>query len=218
MHKLIAGLIKFRTQDFEEHKNLFGKLKRRQEPHTLFIACSDSRVVPELITKSLPGELFVVRNVANIVPTYLEAHEYEATCSSTSATTAALEYAVKILKVENIIICGHSNCGGCSAIYLPDSVLDELPATKKWLKISENVKKRVLEELKEDNLEGNLEMKEWLTEQVNIVEQIRHLLTYPFIEEKYNNNEINIIGMYYTIQTGEVFIYNAEKSTFELAN
>lgn len=211
MESLIAGLIKFRTQDYEEHKNLFCRLKRRQEPHTLFIACSDSRVVPELITKSLPGELFVVRNIANIIPEYQEEHEYVAT----SATTAAIEYAVEVLKVKNIIICGHSNCGGCASIYLPDDVLKKIPVTKKWLELADNVKTRVMEELPNND---DLEMREWLTEQVNIVEQIKHLLTYPFIIEKYDKNEINIIGMYYTIETGEVFIYNSEKSVFELAN
>lgn len=212
MNNLIAGLIKFRTHDYEEHKNLFNRLKRRQEPHTLFIACSDSRVVPELITKSLPGELFVVRNIANIVPEYMEAYEYDV--AATSATTAALEYAIKVLKVKNIIICGHSNCGGCSSIYLPDEVLKEMPATKKWLGISKNVKKRVMEEI-----DGkDLEMREWLTEHINIVEQIRHLLTYPYVEEKYNKHELEIIGMYYRIETGEVFIFNPQKSAFELAN
>lgn len=211
MNSLVAGLIKFRTQDYEEHKNLFCRLKRRQEPHTLFIACSDSRVVPELITKSLPGELFVVRNIANIVPKYKEAHEYE---STTSATTAAIEYAIKVLKVKNIIICGHSNCGGCSSIYLPDEVLSEMPATKKWLEVSANVKNRVLKEVNNNDLE----MREWLTEHVNIVEQIKHLLTYPYVEEKYNKRELEIMGMYYRIETGEVYIFNSQKSEFELVN
>jgi len=215
VHNLVAGLIKFRTQDFEEHKNLFCKLKRRQEPHTLFIACSDSRVVPELITKSLPGELFVVRNIANMIPVFKQSHECE---PSTSATSSAIEYAVKVLKVKNIIVCGHSNCGGCSSIYLPDKILNEIPVTKKWLEQAENVKKRVTEELKDNNKANDLEMREWLTEQMNIVEQIRHLLTYPFIEEKYNNKELDIMGMYYTIETGEVFMFNAQKGAFELAN
>jgi len=214
MHNLVAGLIKFRTQDFEEHKNLFCKLKRRQEPHTLFIGCSDSRVVPELITKSLPGELFVVRNIANIVPVFKGSYEG----APTLATTAAIEYAVKILKVKNIIVCGHSNCGGCSALYLPDAVLDEIPVTKKWLEQAENVKKRVTEGLKENNKVNDLEMREWLTEHANIVEQLRHLLTYPFIEEKYNKKELDIMGMYYIIETGEVLIYNDQKGAFELAN
>ncbi|WP_407310696.1 carbonic anhydrase [Desulfosporosinus sp. SB140] len=212
MDNLVAGLIKFRTQDYEEHKNLFCRLKRGQEPHTLFIGCSDSRVVPELITKSLPGELFVVRNIANIVPQFQEFHEQEA---PTSATTACIEYAVNVLKVKSIIICGHSNCGGCESIYLSDEVLDEIPATKKWLELAHNVKKRVMEELGDSDEPMK---KEWLTEQINIVEQIKHLLTYPFIVEKFNKREIDIIGMYYTIETGEVFIYNAIKGVFELAN
>ncbi|MDR3543642.1 MAG: carbonic anhydrase [Desulfosporosinus sp.] len=215
MHNLVAGLIKFRTQDFEEHKNLFCRLKRRQEPHTLFIACSDSRVVPELITKSLPGELFVVRNIANIVPRYKQPHEYVAT---TSATTAAIEYAVKILKVKSIIICGHSNCGGCSAIHYPDKVLNEIPATKKWLEVSEHVKTRVIEEMKANGKTKDLEFREWLTEQMNIVEQIKHLLTYPYVAEAFNKKELEIIGMYYTIETGEVYIFNPQTSAFELAN
>jgi carbonic anhydrase len=215
MDYLLAGLIKFRTQDYEEHKNLFCRLKRHQEPHTLFITCSDSRVVPQLITKSLPGELFVVRNIANIIPKYKEAHEYVAT---TSATTSAIEYAVNILKVKSIIICGHSNCGGCSAIYYPDEVLDKIPATKKWLELSENVKTRVTEEMAVNGKTKDLEYREWLTEQMNIVEQIKHLLSYPYVVERLNNKELEIIGMYYTIETGEVFIYDSHKGSFELVN
>lgn len=215
MDYLLAGLIKFRTQDYEEHKNLFCRLKSHQEPHTLFISCSDSRVVPQLITKSLPGELFVLRNIANIVPKYKEAHEYVAT---TSATTSAIEYAVKILKVKSIIICGHSNCGGCKAIHYPEAVLNEIPATKKWLEIAENVKTRVAAEMKANGKTKDLQYREWLTEQMNVVEQIKHLLTYPYVVEAFNKNELEIIGMYYTIETGEVFIFNSRESTFELVN
>lgn len=209
MQRLLDGMIKFRQKDFEEHKALFSKLKRRQEPHTLFIACSDSRVMPEMITKSLPGELFVVRNIANIVPPYNNNHH------GYVSTTSAIEYAVKSLKVEDIVICGHSNCGGCAAIYLPDEVLDTLPDTKKWLELAENVKNRVMVHLKEDHDDY---MREWLTEQINILEQIKHLLTYPYIKEKYLKKELNIYGFYYMIETGEVFIFNYENGTFELSN
>lgn len=209
MQRLLDGLIKFRQKDYEEHKALFSKLKRRQEPHTLFIACSDSRVMPEMITKSLPGELFVVRNIANIVPPYKETHQ------DYVATTSAIEYAVKNLKVENIVVCGHSNCGGCASIYLPDEVLSRLPDTKKWLELASNVKKRVLGHLKDESDEYE---REWLTEQINILEQIKHLLTYPYIKEKYLNKELNIYGFYYMIETGEVFIFNYENGVFELSN
>jgi len=209
MQRLLDGLIKFRQKDFEEHRNLFSKLKRKQEPHTLFIACSDSRVMPEMITKSLPGELFVVRNVANLVPPYKETHQEYV------ATTSAIEYAIKALKVENIVVCGHSNCGGCAAIYYSDDVLDNLPDTKKWLELAGNVKKRVMVHLKDDS---DKYMREWLTEQINILEQIKHLLTYPYIKEKYLKKELNIYGFYYMIETGEVFIFNYENGSFELSN
>ncbi len=209
MQKLLDGMITFRQKDFEEHKNLFSQLKRRQEPHTLFIACSDSRVVPDMITKSLPGDLFVVRNIANLVPPYRETHQEYV------ATTSAIEYAVKALKVENIVVCGHSNCGGCAAMYLPDEVLDELPDTKKWLELAKNVKKKVMEHMKGNEDEY---MREWLTEQINIVEQIKHLLTYPYIKEKYQKKELNILGFYYMIETGEVFVFNYENGVFELSN
>ncbi|EHQ91935.1 carbonic anhydrase [Desulfosporosinus youngiae] len=209
MQRLLDGLIKFRQEDYEKHKTLFSKLKRKQEPHTLFIACSDSRVMPEMITKSLPGELFVVRNVANLVPPYRETHQEYV------ATTSAIEYAVKALKVENIVVCGHSNCGGCAAIYYSEDILNTLPDTKKWLELAENVKKRVMIHLKDEN---DKYMKEWLTEQINILEQIKHLLTYPYIKEKYLKKELNIYGFYYMIETGEVFIFNYENGAFELSN
>ncbi len=208
MQKLLDGLVRFRQKDYLEHKNLFNQLKRRQEPHTLFIACSDSRVVPEMITKTLPGDLFVVRNIANMVPPYRETHQEYV------ATTSAIEYAVKALNVENIVVCGHSNCGGCAAMYLPNEVLNEWPDTKKWLELADNVKKRVAEHL-EDNDEH---MREWLTEQINIVEQIKHLLTYPYIIEKYLKKELDILGIYYMIETGEVFVFNYESGLFELSN
>ena len=211
MQSLLDGLIRFRKQDFEEHKNLFNKLKRFQEPHTLFIACSDSRVVPDLITKTLPGELFVIRNIANLVPPYRETKEYV-------ATTSGIEYAVNVLKVTNIVVCGHSNCGGCASMYLPDAVLDEIPHTKKWLELAHNVKERVLKELEDHDEDNDEEIKEWLTEQINIIEQMKHLLTYPIIRDKFNKKEINIYGWYYIIETGEVFIFNNEKGEFELAN
>ncbi len=207
MQSLVDGLIRFRLNNFEEHKDLFSQLKQFQEPHTLFITCSDSRVVPELITNTLPGELFVVRNIANLVPPYGETQEHV-------AITSAIEYALKVLKVKNIVVCGHSNCGGCASIHVSDAVTHEIPHTKKWLELTQNVKQRVLEELR--NNDENV--KEWLTELINIIEQIKHLLTYPWIEEKYHKKEIDIFGWYYVIETGEVFIYNNENGEFKLAN
>lgn len=207
MEKLINGVVEFRRKDYEEHKNLFTSLGRTQKPHTLFIGCSDSRIVPSLITKTLPGELFIVRNVANLVPKYRLADEY-------LSTTSAIEYAVLVLEVENIIVCGHSNCGGCAALYKEPFDTGRLPHTHKWLELAQPVKKQVEDQLPENDPAA----REWLTEQTNIVEQMKHLLTYPPIAERYQQGKLAIHGWYYIIETGEIYNYNQSAGYFELMN
>ena len=207
IEKLLEGAVEFRRKDYEDHKDLFISMGRSQNPHTLFIGCADSRVVPNMITSTLPGELFVVRNIANIVPPYRDTEEFV-------ATTSAIEYAVLMLNVKNIIVCGHSNCGGCNALYLPEERLDEIPHVKKWLDLARKVKPRVEKAIPEDNPGA----REWLTEQMNIVQQMRHLLTYPFIKERYRNKELFVFGWYYIIETGEVFHYNEDQGFFEPIN
>lgn len=199
---LFDGVREFNTTDYLAHKDLFSRLGRRQKPHTLFIGCADSRIVPNLITKTLPGELFVVRNIANIVPRYREADEF-------LATTSCIEYAVKVLNVQNIIVCGHSNCGGCNALFKPESELAEIPHTKKWLELARKVREKVESEGISDEIE-----REWRTEQLNIIEQMNHLITYPYVKEKYRENAIRIFGWYYIIETGEVYNYSKEERVF----
>lgn len=203
MESLFDGVKEFNSKDFLEHEELFKKLGSAQTPHTLFIGCSDSRLVPNLITKTLPGELFVIRNIANLVPLHRDSSEF-------LSTTSAIEYAVKILNVSNIIVCGHSNCGGCSALYL-EGLLKEIPHTKKWLELAQNVKNKVL---KMPDIQDDHAKREWITEQLNITEQLQHLLTYPYIRKKYITKEINLLGWYYIIETGEIFNYNTEQKIF----
>ena len=202
MQNLFDGVKEFNSGEFLEHKKLFEEIGRSQAPHTLFIGCSDSRVVPNLITKTLPGELFVIRNIANIVPMYRESEEF-------LSTTSAIEYAVKILNVSNIIVCGHSNCGGCNALYMDNLSGNEIPHTMKWLELAKNVKEKVTRLKLADPAQ-----REWVTEQLNIVEQMNHLLTFPYISEKYSKGELNILGWYYIIQTGEVFNYQKDERKF----
>lgn len=202
MQSLFDGVKEFNTNDFKEHHELFAKIGRNQDPHTLFIGCSDSRLVPNLITSTLPGELFVIRNIANLVPLYRESEEF-------LATTSAIEYAVKILNVSTILICGHSNCGGCNALFTDDKLMSEIPHTKKWLELAKGVKDKMIKLRIVDP-----EIREWMTEQLNVVEQMNHLLTYPFILEKFKTGELEILGWYYNILTGEVFNYDTEKKKF----
>lgn len=205
MDKLLKGIVHFKKDDFEKHRSLFSSLSRKQQPHTLFIGCADSRVVPSLITKTLPGELFIIRNVANMVPPYRLANEY-------LSTTSAIEYAVQVLEVENIIICGHSNCGGMASLYYESE--KPIPHTKKWMELAEPVKAQVKAQLPPDDPSA----REWLTEQSNVVEQMKHLLTYPFIAERFKDKKLDILGWYYIIETGEVFGYDREEECFNLLN
>ncbi|VBB48245.1 Carbonic anhydrase [uncultured Paludibacter sp.] len=204
---LFEGVKEFKEKDFVIHQEIFKNLEKNQNPHTLFIGCSDSRVVPNLITKSLPGELFIIRNVANLVPFFrkdLDAH---------LATSSAIEYAVNVLEVENIIVCGHSNCGGCRALYASESKLKNLPMTKKWLELAQPVKALVKEKIKTEKTETC--KRDELTAQLNVIEQMKHLLTFPYIKERLDKGKLNILGWYYVIETGEVFNYSPEKQIFE---
>jgi carbonic anhydrase len=205
MENLFEGALKFRSEDFESHRSLFESLGKLQKPHTLFIGCSDSRLVPNMITKSQPGELFIVRNIANIVPMYRESEEY-------LATTSAIEFAIQALGIKKIVVCGHSNCGGCAALYYPAEKLAKTPHTAKWLELAHPVKTEVL--ALGDSVDESA--REWMTEQLNIVLQLKHLMTYPFVESGVKSGEITIHGWHYVIQTGEVFNYNFDQKVFEL--
>lgn len=203
MPDIIEKYKAFYKEDFGNYKDLFERLGSGQKPHTLFISCSDSRVVPELITKSLPGELFVVRTVANIVPPYDNS-------DISSTVSSAIEYAVMALEVENIVICGHYNCGGCAALHLEESKLDDKPSLKKWIRISKDVARKAVETVGSDT-----SMLYTVTERLNVVKQIENILTYPFVKERFENKKIKIYGWHYIIPTGELYNYNFDTKTFE---
>lgn len=207
MKKLLEGIVHFKKSDFENHRELFNSLSDRQSPHTLFITCSDSRLVPSMITHTLPGELFIVRNVANLVPPYRIADEY-------LSTTSAIEYAIQVLEIKNIIICGHSNCGGCALLHHQDPDSLGIPNTKKWMELASPVRILVEQALKENDSSA----RGWLTEQINVLEQMKHLLTYPYISDQYQKGQLSILGWHYIINSGEIFQYNKDNQEFELLN
>lgn len=206
MKKLFEGVIAFQKESYEANKDLFEDLRACQRPHTLFIGCSDSRVVPNLMLNSSPGELFMIRNIANLVPPYRESQEF-------LATTSAIEYAVEVLKVEHILVCGHSNCGGCSALLAPPDTLHKVPHVSRWLEIADPVRQKVMQP---EYDELNIYQKEWMAERLNIILQLEHLLTYPYVKKRYEEKKLKLLGWYYIIETGEIHNYNLETKQYEL--
>ncbi|MCI6988200.1 MAG: carbonic anhydrase [Campylobacter sp.] len=202
MDKVIEGALKFMEEDFKENKELFMNLAHSQSPHTLFIGCSDSRVVPNLITNSAPGELFVIRNIANIVPPYRIANEF-------LATTSAIEYALNVLKVKNVVICGHSNCGGCASLYYDDYKFSSTPNVKKWLSILDPIK----EQVNGLNLKDPLK-KSWLTEGLSIINSLENLYTFPGVKKAVDEGRLKIYGWLYVIEKGLVYYYDEKTSSF----
>ena len=173
---------------------------------TRFLSAAPTRVVPSLITSTLPGELFVVRNIANVVPPYRISEEF-------LATTSAIEYALYSLKIKNIIVCGHSNCGGCAALFYDAKKLEKIPNVRRWLNLIQPVKDEV-EKLKD----LGADKREWITERLNIINSMQNLLSFPGIKDAYKNGEIKIYGWHYVIETGELFNYDDEGAHFTLLN
>jgi len=193
----------FRTYFKKNKESLLKLVKRGQSPKALFIGCADSRVIPDLMVQSNPGDLFVIRNVGNFVPPYRPDEDFHATASG-------IEYAVSVLKVQEVIICGHTHCGACSALY---QTLEDpsLVHTKKWLELGESAKTSAILSLganapKEDLLR--------LTEKLSVIKQIENLLTYPVVKKRFEKGDLSIHGWYYDIETGYIEYYNADSYEF----
>jgi carbonic anhydrase len=193
----------FRNYFKKNKESLLNLVKNGQSPNALFIGCSDSRVIPDLILQSNPGDLFVIRNVGNFVPPYKPDEDFHSTASG-------IEYAVSVLNVKEIIICGHSHCGACASLY-KDIIDPSLIHTKKWLQLGESAKKTAILSLGTDANKDELLR---LTEKLSIVEQIENILTYPIVKKKFELEELYIHGWYYDMQTGRIDYYNAETYEF----
>ncbi|WP_041594850.1 carbonic anhydrase [Helicobacter cetorum] len=207
--KAFQGALEFQENEYEELKELYESLKTKQKPHTLFISCVDSRVVPNLITGTKPGELYVIRNMGNIVP------PSELTCQEQALSTiASIEYAIVHVGIQNIIICGHSNCGACGSIHLIDDekTRAKTPYIESWIKFLEPIK----EELKDyPHFSNHSAKRSWLTERLNVRLQLKNLLSYDFIKERVANNELKIFGWHYVIETGKIYNYDFESHVFK---
>jgi len=199
MRKLISGLHHFQSNMFESRKELFERLATGQNPDALFITCSDSRINPNLLTNTEPGDLFILRNAGNIIP----AHG----CGGGEAAT--IEFAVAVLGVRDLIVCGHSACGAIKALLNPSS-LNKLPSVRSWLSHAEATRQII-----EDNY-SDLDEEEKLNVaiQENVLAQIENLRTLPMVASRLLSGNVHIHGWTYKIQTGEVFSYSLEEGQF----
>jgi len=201
---LVQSHKRFKEQYGKKYIKLFKELvDKGQSPKTLFISCSDSRVVPNLVTLTRPGDLFVTRNIGNFVPPYDPACE----CS---ATPAVIEYALVHLNVENIIICGHTDCGACKALYQEKSESEEEVHLNKWLRFGEEAKLQAM------GLVGGQDQKALFaaTEKFNIVEQLKNLLTYPGVRRRVQDGTLFVQGWYYHTGSGDLEYFNPVEHRF----
>ena len=201
---LLAGNSTFKTSYFNTHISELHELATQgQHPKALFIGCADSRVVPNLITDSDPGDLFVVRNVGNFVAPYKPDEDYHATASG-------IEYAVLALEVSEIIICGHTHCGAIASLYSEiDS--EKFIHTSKWLSLGEKAKSTALLTLGTDVKKEHLLR---VTEKLSVVNQLENLLSYPFVKEAVERGELSLHGWIYDIENGQIEYYDPEQATF----
>jgi carbonic anhydrase len=201
VQKLERGIHHFQANYFAKHKQLFEALAEGQRPETLFITCADSRVVPNLITNAAPGELFIIRNVGNIVPAV---HR-----GVLGGVSGAIEYAVEVLEVRHVIICGHTSCGAIEAILHPER-FGHLSLVKRWLAEAAAIGP-IIEE-RYASLSGADRMTVAVEE--NVLLQLENLRTFDFIQRRLDDGRLKMSGWVFKIATGSVFDYDPVSGQF----
>lgn len=199
MQRLIEGVHKFRSEEFGRYRELFRRLSRDgQKPHTLFITCSDSRVLAELITQSKPGDLFVVKNVGNIVPP-------TGVTGSTNSTAAAIEFAVEVLKVGDIVVCGHSQCGAMDALINKPGLDKSTPNLCDWLGVANPVRQVISENYQHLS---QPDQRTTAAAEENVLFALENLHTYPCVQARLEDGSLHLHGWFFKIATAELFTYD----------
>lgn len=202
MQKLIQGVHHFHDNIFSTKKRFYERLVDGQRPLALFITCSDSRICPNLLTQTEPGELFILRNAGNIIPAFGAERGGEA---------ATIEYAVSVLGVHDIIICGHSHCGAMGALLQPPSSLEDLPAVQDWLRHAAATRRIVKENY--SHIEGE-RARLMITVEENVLVQLENLRTHPCVASALAGGRLTLHGWVYKLDSGEVFAYDVEHGQF----
>jgi carbonic anhydrase len=197
---LLQGAEDFSRFVFPESEPLFKSLANQQAPHTLFITCADSRISPEMITQTRPGELFVCRNIGNIVPAYGE---------MLGGVSAVVEFAVLALNVRQIVICGHSDCGAMKGLASGATIADEMPTVHAWLRNAEAARSVVTaRKLAEERV-----VQAMVEENIRL--QLTHLRTHPAVAGRLALKQLEVQGWVYDIGHGKVSVFDESNGVFE---
>jgi carbonic anhydrase len=203
MQRLLEGVHRFRDGEFGKYQAMFRRLSRNgQKPHTLFITCADSRVLAELITQSNPGDLFVIKNVGNIVPPADGGGEF-------NSTAAGIEFAVEALGVTDVVVCGHSQCGAMAALMSDEKTT--MRHLNSWVSLAAPV--REVMQTKYAELKGEERMR--VAEEENVLFSIERLHTYECVQRRLTEGNLRLHAWFFKIATGELFVYNPELKQFE---
>jgi carbonic anhydrase len=205
--KLLKGIVDFRKNVRPSVKDTFAQLALGQRPDTLFIACSDSRVVPNLFASTEPGDLFVIRNVGNLIPPYEEGSGGP----HFGSEAAAIQFALAALPITEIIVCGHSECGAIGAL-AQGRTPQNTPALSCWLRHGQG-SLRKLDTGPE--LGSHLERHNQLS-QINVLEQLEHLQTYPVVRDRLVSRQLRLHGWYFDIKGANVYAYEPSEERFRL--
>jgi carbonic anhydrase len=200
MARLLEGHARFRREVFPERREHFHLLAEIQQPDVLFVTCSDSRIVPDMIFQSEPGDLFICRNAGNVVPPYGVTGDGLAN----EGVSATIEYAVKVLGVGHIIICGHSDCGAARAVFEARDV-SQLPAVSRWLKYVDAARPQMRPA--GEDADELTRLKEFIC--ANVRQQIENLSTHPEVKEGIKAGTLQVHGWFYEIRTGEIEVVDA---------
>jgi carbonic anhydrase len=202
LDRIARGVGKFQTEIYPAQREMFERLKLGQEPLAMFVTCADSRVNPNLVTQTDPGEIFIERNPGNVIPPYAE---------FVGGVTAGVEYAMRALKVPVIVVCGHTDCGVMKALLRPEQVAD-MPGVQKWMSHAFEARKHMLREFGDAPEEEQLRR---MTE-FNVLGQIENLKTHPSVSARLLRGEIEIRGWVYDIGDGSIREADPESGRFEL--
>ena len=201
MEKLIDGIHKFQADVFAPNRAFYRKLANGQSPKVLFITCSDSRMVPDLICQTEPGELFVLRNAGNIVPPFAP--------GAATGEAATIEYAIRGLGIQDIVVCGHTRCGAMQAVADPEATAN-MPRVRQWLEHASSCAEIV--GTCYGHLTGEARVKVLVQE--NVLTQLEHLRTHPTVAAALAAGELKLHAWVYKMETGEVFAYHPESGQY----